>query len=61
MVSKSDFEDGFTPESSGTFAEFASEIEKHYKTLVSKASVAPKDMYEHYQGFILYIAKKNNK
>ena len=35
-----------------SFADFATEIENHYKNLIAKTSAAPKDFYEHWQAFV---------
>ena len=35
---------------SGTFAEFALEVEAQVKNLLRKSQQAPKDFYEQYQG-----------
>ena len=45
-----DEHDGDALEDGVSFYEFAREIENHYRNLVSKASTAPKDAYEHWEG-----------
>ena len=44
----------------GSFADFANEIESHYSKLISKASVAPKDAYEHWQGITFRASQLSN-
>ena len=42
--------EGVVEEYGASFQQFASEIESHYKSLIGKASTAPKDAYEHWEG-----------
>ena len=39
-------------EHQSTFTEFADEVTAHYRNLIAKASTAPKDAWEHWEGFL---------